>query len=76
MRVWFQFIEREKLHTKLRKFDTLTAFFENISPKISKNFILKNSRKNCLNLDSRSRLEAEYWKTEILALFSKHEIER
>ena len=32
-----------------------TAFFENISPETS---ILKNSCENCLNLNSRSRLQS------------------
>ena len=75
-------------NTSLIKNEKWTAFFLKISvQKQATNFILKNSCKNCLNLDSRSHLEGRDWKKylfssqrmrlrEILAVISKHEIQR
>ena len=75
-------------NTSLIKNEKWTAFFLKISvQKQATNFIFKISCKNCLNLDSRSHLEARDWKKylfssqrmrlrEILAVISKHEIQR
>ena len=60
MRFSFKFLER--------KFEKLTAFSLKIL--VHKQQICKN----CLNLDSRSRLEAWNWKKEILVLVSKHKL--
>ena len=53
----------------------MTAFFLKILVNKGAIYvILENSRKNCLNLESRSRLEAWDWKKEILVFVSKPEI--
>ena len=57
MRFLFKFLEK-KGQNILRNFEKIKAFFLKISViKQGINVILENSRENCLNLDSRSRLD-------------------
>ena len=56
-------ISREKKTYHFKKFWEINSRFLKISiNKQATNVIPKNSRENCLNLDSRSRLEARDWK--------------
>ena len=57
----------------LRNYRLFLKIYVNIQ---ALNVIPENSRENCVNLDSRSCLEARDLKKEILILVSKHEIER